>query len=98
MTSHLPGTPCLHCVIRRGYRSQRGLCGVCYDDRGIRALYPGRLPSNRRPEEEDFCGGYTVPSTSTEALQGTEEKLLVLQARAAAHVSLFHPRDGEVPS
>lgn len=36
-----------------------------------------------------------LPATPTLALPGSPEKLAVLEARAAAGVQLFHPRDGD---
>ena len=47
------------------------------------------------PARDDFNGGYTLASVSTDAVPGTPDKVAVLAARAQAGVSLFHPRDGK---
>lgn len=39
-SGHRLGSQCRHCGLRRGYKSQRGLCCPCFDDRAIRGSYP----------------------------------------------------------
>lgn len=86
---------CKHCG-REPVTRPRGLGHRCYYTPGIRDRYGwtddrtagsrGVALTNAEPPP---------PAEPTAALQGTEEKIAVLAARAAAGVGLFHPRDGQ---
>jgi hypothetical protein len=88
-------TTCLHCN-KPAARHGRGLCQRCYKKRAIRALFPagnsrlglwaGPLPAAR---EAAF--------RPTAHLPGTEGKVAVMAARAAAGLPLFHPDDARPP-
>lgn len=89
--------PCRHCRRTRANRP-RGLCWCCYSNPHIVSLYPPegkfvaaiwRIPG----ADEDFFGGYDLPSEPTIAPPGTEEKIQVLMQRAAQRVYLHHPCD-----
>lgn len=86
---------CLHCRKRSARERPRGLCCFCYGDPFIRAAYPfgGNQNFGRKGVGSDIGGGYAQPAEASEALPGTEDKMLEMQRRAAQGVSLFHQRD-----
>jgi hypothetical protein len=83
--------PCLHCGKCR-YLPTRGVCSGCYRRPEVRG---GFAPSRFAPAEvADFNGPGSRP-TPTDALPGTEDKILVLQGRAQAGQELFCRGDRE---
>jgi hypothetical protein len=97
---------CIHCngsgqpgkKPRTGKMRRRGLCESCWRDVDIRIQYPARDRSGNpvssvyeKPIRDRVSKG--MPKTPTEALPGSEEKILVLMARAAAKLNLHHPDD-----
>lgn len=81
---------CRHCG-RAKVNRPRGLCWDCYYAPGVRERYPSTSKFARR-SKPDFFGSLLLP-TPTDAPPGSEEKMAVLAARAAAGESLFHPDD-----
>jgi hypothetical protein len=88
-------THCRHCKrpVREAKAVRRGLCWGCRQSPDIRALHP--------PPWTIFAGRPVTGFSSqaalgepTEAMPGTPEKVAVLEARAAAGLSLWHPEDG----
>ncbi len=81
--------PCLHC--RRPGQYCRGLCLTCFQSDTIRDLFP-KLRSNRRGVgvgNDDM----PVDDAPTEAWPGSEEKIKVMEDRAARGRAIFHPGD-----
>jgi hypothetical protein len=84
--------PCRHCK-RAPASRPRGLCWHCFYLPGVRDLYPldGKFTK---------CGPGNVyrsaplPAAPTGAVAGTEEKILVMMARAERGEAVFHPADG----
>lgn len=85
---------CLHCQQPRSLAA-RGLCWVCHKDPDVRDLYPCRAPG--RQPEGPTVGDSRQSADPTPALPGTAEKMAVMEERARAGESLFHPEDGRVP-
>ena len=79
---------CMHCHYRKA--SPRGLCFACRSKREIQALYPPTSAHARHGLGQTAAMRLPKPTT---ALPGTEAKVLVLIARAAANELLFHPHD-----
>lgn len=69
----------------------RGLCWNCYYTPGVK----DQLPSTSKYARRGLGNGrYAVPlPTPTTAVPGTPEKLAVLEDRAKAGESIFHPAD-----
>src|SRR5262245_23422506 len=87
------GPRCRHCGIYKRGRC-RGLCYYCYRDPAIRALYPSSHSKHARHGlGTRIGGGYTLPAAPTCARPGSDEKIAILSARAAANTALFHPAD-----
>lgn len=87
-------SPCRHCQIRQVSRA-RGLCFRCSRDAAIRNLYPTTSKYANKgisADGEDDFEPQPCPEP-TEAIPGTEAKLAVLEARAAARVELWHGGD-----
>ena len=82
---------CRHCNQVKSNRP-RGLCWSCYYRPGVRELYPSTSKFARRGVG-NFCGTAPLPDTATDAVPGTEEKILILMERAANRQALFHPTD-----
>jgi hypothetical protein len=82
---------CRHCQKVRSNRP-RGLCWTCYYTPGVRDLYPSTSKFARRGVG-NFCGTAPLPDAATDAVPGTEEKILILMERAAKRQALFHPAD-----
>ena len=83
---------CQHCH-RRAVSRPRGLCWTCFGTAGVRDLYPvSAAPSNVRGVGN---GGSRrpLPAEPTHHPPGTDEKMAVLERRAAAGEQLFHPDD-----
>ncbi len=85
---------CRHCQTRQA-RYARGMCWTCYQDRDIRGLYPlapmKRDAGRRGLGRENKTGA--LPAEPTNAQPGTEAKIVVLMARVAQGVALWHPDD-----
>lgn len=87
-------TVCQHCQEARKLM-RRNLCKRCYMDRKIRYRYRS-IPGPRRPETAPgvvLPSSYRMPGTPTQAVPGSEEKIMILQERASRRESLFHPQD-----
>ena len=82
---------CRHCQKKNSNRP-RGLCGTCYYTPGVRDLYPSASKFARRGVT-DFNGRTPLPTDSTEATPGSEEKIMILMERAQLGQSLWHPED-----
>ena len=79
---------CRHCGNPRS-RRPRGLCWTCYESDVIRGLYEPKNPNGYGP-----TGTYRL-AEPTDALPGTEEKVRVMEDRAARGLALFHPDDAQ---
>lgn len=82
---------CRHCTKKKCNRP-RGLCWTCYYAPGVTALYP-ITSKYARKGVGNVTGDRPMPPAPTTAAPGTEEKMQVLEARAEALQSLFHPAD-----
>ena len=82
---------CRHCQTSKVNRP-RGLCWSCYYRPGVRDQYPSTSKYARRGEG-NFCGHAPLPSCSTVAAPGSEEKIAILAERAKNKQSLWHPKD-----
>lgn len=82
---------CRHCN-RVPSNRPRGLCWSCYYTPGVRDLYPSTSKFARRGVC-DFNGKIKPPSGPTSAMPGTEEKVAILEQRAARGEGLWHPAD-----
>ncbi len=83
---------CRHCHARP-ISEARGLCHGCYGVLEIRNLYPTSTGCYcRRPLAH---GNESLPlaDAPTAERPGSEEKIDVMQARAAAGRAVFHPGD-----
>ena len=84
---------CRHCARFKINRPRR-LCFTCFGKVEIRELYPkGTNGRQSRGLGNGNCDP-PPPLEPTRARQGSEEKIRVLMARAAAGRGLFHPLDG----
>lgn len=84
-----PRPPCRRCG--KPATRPRGLCWSCYHS-PARDAFPSTSKFARRGVA-DRVGDPPLPAEPTGALPGSEEKLRVLEARAAARVRLWHPQD-----
>ena len=82
---------CRHCQTKNSNRP-RGLCWRCYNTRSVRDRYPSTSQFARRGVT-DFNGRTPRPTEATEAMPGSEEKILILIERAQLGQSLWHPED-----
>ncbi len=82
---------CRHCEMVRCLRP-RGLCWTCYYMPGVRELHPSTSKFAQQGVGIGF-GKDQLPANPTDARPGTEEKIKVLEARAEAKTSLWHPND-----
>lgn len=81
---------CRHCK-RVNLYERKGLCATCYRDASIAPKYAPRPSlSYRGVGLRNHARDLPEP---TEALPGTEGKILVMIARAAADEALWHPAD-----
>lgn len=85
--------PCRNCATRKGSRP-RGLCYTCYQDGAIRAQHKGAI--GHGIEGQRVRPGKRLPAEPTTALPGSEEKIRVLEARAARGEQLHHPQDAKI--
>lgn len=69
----------------------RGLGWKCFRTPGVRLLYPVTSPYGRRGSGR--TGSTALPAEPTKHKPGSPEKQQVLNERAEAGVSLFHPQD-----
>lgn len=84
---------CVHCKQKKCSRP-RGLCHGCYYTPGLTEKYPPVDPARAgRRGELGLVQPLVGPAFPTDALPGTEAKVCVLEARAAMHCELWHPRD-----
>lgn len=83
---------CRHCKVKRVNR-HRGLCWTCYHTPSIRQAYATDSTYGQIGHGADVAGGYALPDRPTDTIPGSEERIRVLQERAAQGVSLFHPAD-----
>jgi hypothetical protein len=87
-----PDAPgCRHCN-RTKVNRPRGLCWSCYYAPGVRDLYPSTSKFAKRGVP-DFNGRAREPAPATRSPGDVE----VLEARAVAGESLFHPDDEVLP-
>jgi sulfur relay (sulfurtransferase) DsrC/TusE family protein len=83
---------CRHCG-RRVQTLRFGLCWACHGAREIRLLYiPARAATGLFTN-----GAPPPPDASTDAAPGSEEKLAVMEARAAGGRQIFHGADRGAP-
>jgi hypothetical protein len=82
---------CRHCGHTPASRP-RGLCWNCYYTPGIRDQYTTTSRYGRRGVEDSY-GRFHLPSTPTQAMPGTPEKIAVMIVRAMMRESLWHPLD-----
>jgi ribosomal protein L40E len=88
--SHGDSMICRHCQARRISRT-RGLCRRCFEDEEVRDLYPPRATNGGKNSR--YRSGSTGLPEPTDALPGSDEKVLVLIERAARRQELFHHSD-----
>lgn len=84
---------CVHCKRRAASRA-RGLCWPCSSTPAIRELYPTSSSRYARRGHGLNSRG-RLPDSPTSAPAGSEAKIAVLTARAAAGTSLWHPDDAK---
>ena len=84
---------CRHCRKTRANRP-RGLCWSCYYAPGVKDRYPSTSKYAKRGVG-NITGVQPLPAKPTEAVPGSAEKVAVLEARAAAGESLWHPQDAD---
>jgi hypothetical protein len=85
---------CLHCHVGKPHR--RGLCHDCYYNPQIRPLY-GAISKFGNKVHLIEAAGQRPNGPPTDALPGTEAKLVVLCERARRRQNLFHPLDAKLP-
>jgi hypothetical protein len=78
---------CRNCLRRKANRP-RGLCVPCYYTPSVLARFP--VTSKFAPRSFGHVGGYRLPVPAL-VFPGTEEKLAIMEQRARAGESLFHP-------
>lgn len=84
---------CIHCELRKP-NSTRGLCRACTDTPGVREMYPCQSKkAHLHRNGLGITGTSKLPRRPTKAPVGSTAKMKVMQERASAGVSLFHPRD-----
>lgn len=92
--TYVAGQPCRHCAAPLKVGRRRGLCWKCRHDPAIRDQYTSEAPTaNRAVDGGDGCALGRGRGKPTDALPGTEEKILVMRARASRGKELFHPQD-----
>lgn len=82
---------CAHCkqmIVNR----PRGLCWGCYYKPGVKDMYPSTSKYAHRGHG-NYGGGKRGPRKPTKAPPGSAEKILVLERRARAALTLWHPND-----
>lgn len=84
------GNCCRNCGKLRAHFA-RGLCRGCWQRKSIREQFPQIKLKKENPYLTQ--GKLVLPEHATDALPGTEAKILVLQQRAAEGTLLFHPLD-----
>ncbi len=94
-TNTLRRTICRHC--RQGHVNRpRGLCWSCYYTPGVSDLYP----STSKHAVKGYGSGLMaapLPPFPTTAAPGTADKLAVMEDRAKAGQSIYHPADARWP-
>lgn len=83
---------CRHCG-RDKVNRPRGLCWSCYYTPGVRALYGIEESKYTRRGVGIVVGTRPLPPEPTTHPPSSEEKLEVLEQRAAAGYALWHPDD-----
>lgn len=83
-------TPCRHCGLPG--RRPKGLCWRCFNTPAINEQYQSTSKHCRRGVSEHGSGDLGEP---TDALPGTEDKMLVMEDRARRGLALFHPADAD---
>lgn len=100
VVDHNPPAPpqCRNCRDpRKKVNRPRGLCWDCYYSPGVRDRFVSVSGRGRRGVGNITRGGFKLAPTPTPAAPGTEEKLAVMEARAAAGFAIFHPADARYP-
>lgn len=88
-----PRPMCRHCGIRPVARP-RGLCWTDYYAPGVRDLYPASTSKfMNRGHGIGMNFNPPLPAEPTDAVPGSEEKILVLMERVRRRESLWHPDD-----
>jgi hypothetical protein len=80
---------CRNCLVRAANQPRR-LCRPCYCLPEVRERVP---VLSRSVRGLGFGGCGKLPAEPTQARPGSEEKILVLMARAEQGVALHHPED-----
>jgi hypothetical protein len=87
---------CAQCGVYPGTRAY-GLCWRCYYTPGVRRAHQiltrGKRGSYPREDQVGVVAPTLLPSTPTEALPGTREKVDEMARRARQGLSLWHPLD-----
>lgn len=88
-----PVTTCRHCGEYRWVKCQaRQLCSVCWRDRTIRDTYA--LPESRAKFTlQGIVTSAEREPEPTDAVPGSDDKVLILSQRAERGESLWHPHD-----
>lgn len=86
-------TMCIHCH-KRLITRPRQLCRGCYYSPGLRERYPPKIV-NTDSRGSGIANKRTLPlpPEPTQTRPGSEERILVLQDRAAKGFQLWHPDD-----
>jgi hypothetical protein len=88
-----PRPLCPHCrrfVVAVGYP----LCWTCRQKPEVRALFPRRRSKfGRRGTGIGVNSKAPLPASPTDAVPGSEAKILVMMDRASKRQQLFHPED-----
>lgn len=84
-------TPCRNCG-GFGAERPRGLCWTCYYTPGIRKRFLSTSKFARRGVHDDYATR-PLPDQATLCQPGSEGKVAVMEARAAAGEAIFHPGD-----
>lgn len=88
---------CRHCE-KCGVNRPRGLCWSCYYKPEIKALYGAGSLSAKAAMYARIGVGLSYegePTEPTDALPGTEEKIVILASRAEKGLGLHHPKDAK---
>jgi hypothetical protein len=83
---------CRHCA-RCAATRPRGLCWACFNDPAVRVLYPTHPTLGRTGVGLSSARSRELPAEPTAAPPGTDDKMAVLEQRAAEGVCLWHPAD-----
>lgn len=85
---------CKHCR-RDVYLDRRGLCNGCYRNKVIREQYPSLCNARENTKTVVHNNNLVPCARPTDALPGTEEKILVMRDRFRRGEQIHHPEDAQ---